>query len=124
MNIDDIKSDLVMSDFHFSEMMCKHSAEVTDHKLQVDINKDICKISEHKYNVTVTLSINGTDLRLLVKASAVFLNTSDDDINEDKLMNTSTIAIMFPYIRSQVSLLTTQPGMTPIVLPPIDTSKI
>ena len=31
--------------------------------------------------------------------------------------------IMFPFIRSQVTLLTTQPGMTPIVLPPINTTK-
>jgi preprotein translocase subunit SecB len=30
---------------------------------------------------------------------------------------------MFPFIRSQVTLLTTQPGMTPIVLPPINTAK-
>ena len=34
-----------------------------------------------------------------------------------------TVAIMFPFIRSQITLLTTQPGMTPIVLPPINTTK-
>ena len=29
----------------------------------------------------------------------------------------NTIAILFPYVRSYISIITTQPGMTPIVLP-------
>ena len=33
------------------------------------------------------------------------------------LIERNTLAIMFPYFRSYVSTLTTQPGMTPIVLP-------
>jgi cysteine sulfinate desulfinase/cysteine desulfurase-like protein len=42
---------------------------------------------------------------------------------EESIIKTNTVAIMFPFIRSQVTLLTTQPGMTPIVLPPINTTK-
>ena len=42
---------------------------------------------------------------------------------EENIVKTNTVAIMFPFIRSQVTLLTTQPGMTPIVLPPINTTK-
>ena len=33
-----------------------------------------------------------------------------------ELIEKNTVAIMFPYLRSYVSLLTTQPGMSPIVL--------
>lgn len=36
------------------------------------------------------------------------------------LLEKNTIAIMFPYIRSYISSITTQPGMTPIVLPAIN----
>lgn len=36
------------------------------------------------------------------------------------LIERNTIAIMFPYLRSYVSTLTTQPGMAPIVLPPMN----
>lgn len=32
----------------------------------------------------------------------------------------NTLAIMFPYVRSQITLLTSQPGMEPIMLPPIN----
>ena len=31
---------------------------------------------------------------------------------------------MMPFIRSQVSLLTTQPGLTPILLQPIDVNAL
>ena len=33
------------------------------------------------------------------------------------IIEKNTIAIMFPYIRSYISMITTQPGMNPIVLP-------
>ena len=40
------------------------------------------------------------------------------------ILKRNTIAIIFPFIRSQVSLLTTQPGITPVMLQPIDVDKL
>ena len=48
-----------------------------------------------------------------VKGRAIFSTKQE---NKD-LLEKNTIAIMFPYIRSYISSITTQPGMTPIVLP-------
>ena len=31
---------------------------------------------------------------------------------------------MFPYLRSEVTLLTSQPGMVPIVLPPLNINNL
>lgn len=36
---------------------------------------------------------------------------------KNDMLEKNTLAIMFPYIRSYVSIITTQPGMNPIVLP-------
>ena len=55
-------------------------------------------------------------------AEAQFLYESDDYSKE--VINTNTVAIMFPFIRSQVTLLTSQPGMVPIILPAINTHKL
>ena len=33
------------------------------------------------------------------------------------MLEKNTLAIMFPYLRSYISIITTQPGMNPIVLP-------
>ena len=43
---------------------------------------------------------------------------------EEAIRNANTVAIKFSFIRSQVTLLTSQPGMTPIVLPAINTQKL
>ena len=58
-----------------------------------------------------------------VIANAKFLFEADSYEREKTIIEKNTIAIMFPFVRSQVSLLTTQPNMVPIVLPPINTAK-
>ena len=39
---------------------------------------------------------------------------------DDPIIQQYAVAIVMPYIRSQVSLLTAQPGVDPIVLPPFN----
>lgn len=62
-------------------------------------------------------------MNVKVIASAKFSMDNDDIDLVRSIMDTNAVAIMFPFVRSQVSLLTTQPGMTPVVLPPINTAK-
>lgn len=62
-------------------------------------------------------------MKLELIAQADFLYESDDYSREEAIINANTVAIMFPFFRSQVTLLTSQPGMTPIVLPAINTQK-
>lgn len=40
------------------------------------------------------------------------------------LMRQNAVAIIFPYIRSQISLLTAQPEMAPLVLPPLNIAQM
>jgi preprotein translocase subunit SecB len=40
------------------------------------------------------------------------------------ILKKNSVAIMFPFIRSQVSLITTQPGMIPVQLPLVDVNKM
>lgn len=40
------------------------------------------------------------------------------------LMRQNAVAIIFPYIRSQISLLTAQPEMAPVVLPPLNIAQM
>lgn len=47
-----------------------------------------------------------------------------DEETKKVLIGTNTIAIMMPYMRSQVSLLTAQPGMDCIVLPAFNINNI
>ena len=42
---------------------------------------------------------------------------------KDALVRKNTIAIMIPYMRSQLSLLTTQPGVDCVMLPIINVNQ-
>ena len=78
---------------------------------------------------TIRLSLVGECadyFKIVVRIVGVFIiedaNTNDTDFIE-ALFQKNTIAIMFPFLRSQVSLLTTQPGITPVLLPPMNISQ-
>ena len=55
-------------------------------------------------------------INVYVKSKAHFITQQENT----HLIEKNTIAIMFPYIRSHISTITSQPGMMPIVLPPIN----
>ncbi len=125
MDINKMKSDLKMDNFYFLECSILRHEVIENGSLSLDLEKRITKVSDDSYSVVLTLNINKEkgDLKVKVVAAATFSIQNDDDELVKSIIEKNTIAIMFPFIRSQVSLLTTQPGMTPIVLPPINTAK-
>lgn len=123
MEIEKMKSNLRMSHLYFSECSVIRGRDVKEGKYQADLKRDIRKTEEHEYDIELCLSIKKDDLTVSVKAYAHFLYEADEYSKEEDIIKDNTVAIMFPFIRSQVTLLTTQPGMMPIVLPPINTQK-
>ncbi|MDE6504883.1 MAG: protein-export chaperone SecB [Clostridia bacterium] len=80
-----------------------------------------------KVQIDLTLESENGEFKLYLQTLGVFkLNKPDDMSDElaDDILKKNTVAIMFPFIRSQVSLLTTQPGMSPILLQPIDVNAL
>jgi len=90
-------------------------SDKVDDKLQVKVQIDL------------TLESENGDFKLYLQTLGFFKLNKPDDMPEefaDEILKKNTVAIMFPFIRSQVSLLTTQPGMTPILLQPIDVNAL
>lgn len=125
MDIEKIQSSLRMKNFYFSESSILRTSKISNGKYTVDVKKVIQPNENHSYNVTVVLTIKkGDELNLKVSANADFEFVTGGNGDEENMIENNTVAIMFPFIRTQVSLLTAQPAMNPIVLPPIDTSKL
>ena len=84
----------------------------------MEIEKDIQKQSEDQYEITlaVRLKEKNNQINVYVKSKAHF-TTQQENTN---LIEKNTIAIIFPYVRSHISSITSQPGMMPIVLPPMN----
>ena len=122
MDIKDMRSSLQMKDFYFSRFSFARDKVIKDGELNVDLQKNIISKGDHEYNIILTTTIEKDDMNIELVAEAQFLYESDDYSKE--VINTNTVAIMFPFIRSQVTLLTSQPGMVPIILPAINTHKL
>jgi len=57
----------------------------------------------------------------------VFRIETSEPINENAintLYKDNTVAIMFPFLRTQLSLLTTQPGISPVLIQPMNIVKL
>ena len=44
--------------------------------------------------------------------------------SRDVIVRQNSVAIIFPYLRSQVSLITAQPEMEPVVLRPVNIAQM
>lgn len=126
MNIEKVKSDLTMSNLFFPECYVRRECEIASEKLNIDIGRKVLRKSEKEYDVIVRVKIDKEqkDLEVSVIAKATFVINNPDTELSDEIIKSNTVAIMFPFIRSQVSLMTTQPGLTPVVLPPINTARL
>ena len=124
MDINYIKSNLEMSNFYFSNFSFERKKYISDGRYSIDVEKHIEKYDMHKYHIALKTYIGKDDIMFNVVAEADFLFSSSVNIDEESIIERNAIAIMFPFIRSQVTLMTSQPGMIPIVLPTINTAKL
>lgn len=63
------------------------------------------------------------EYNFVVRASGYFqISEAVEDL--DILIQQNAIAIVFPYIRSQISLLTAQPEVDPVILPPMNIAQM
>ena len=112
----DYESPLVLKNIIITEGHFKRNEQTLENlELKVGVSHDVERLSEREYKITLELNVADPEekLSVFVKGMAIFETKQENQM----LIERNTLAIMFPYFRSYVSTLTTQPGMTPIVLP-------
>ena len=110
------ESPLVLKNIMITEGTFKRSEDsLEDVELQVNVSHNVNQISDREYKIILEMSVADPQgkLSVFVKGMAIF----ETEQKTRALIERNTLAIMFPYFRSYVSTLTTQPGMMPIVLP-------
>ena len=112
----DYESPLVLKTIIITEGHFKRNEDSLENlELKIGVSHDVERLSEREYKITLELNVADPEekLSVFVKGMAIFETKQENQM----LIERNTLAIMFPYFRSYVSTLTTQPGMTPIVLP-------
>lgn len=101
--------------------------EITGDNLRVQFTKSYDFNSEHtSCTVSLGCTIKSVGEELINLETSIVGHFSCDDASierRDVLLQKNTLAILFPYLRSQISLITAQPGLSPIVLPPMNIDK-
>jgi preprotein translocase subunit SecB len=99
-------------------------------KLTPSITRKTGKIKENVYFTALSLRIKSTDTNpfpvdINVDFRGVFeFKDIDNEENISEFLKIEAVRIMFPYLRSITSNLSTAAMMPPILLPIVDTAKI
>lgn len=119
--------DLYFSKFDFVQDRDKKS-EDSEYNTSLNINYAINSKDETRIKITIDTIVKNKSESILVNLQTIGIfrmDKSDLDLTVyDHLIKVNTVAIMLPYIRSQISLITTQPGITPIMIPPVNVNSL
>lgn len=110
------ESPLILEKIEITESTFKKKDVSLDElELGVRVEHNVENIGEDEYEIVLntTVSDENENIYVNVKGKAIF-RTQQKNMD---MLEKNTIAIMFPYIRSYISIITTQPGMPPVVLP-------
>ncbi len=111
---------LKLIDLLFDNIDFKRIGRKSDEELQLQFSVNFGTYQEDESVKKVTVQISGIkekEYSFRVQASGFF--SFEGDVGDD-IIQQNAVAIVMPYVRSQITLLTAQPGVEPIVLPPFN----
>ena len=114
----------------FVEKMSFQRTEISNGNLrlsQSSISKSIQKMEDNQYKCSLGLRIsdeNDTATLELIISGLFELRKSLTEEQEQIIITKNTMAILFPYLRAQATLMTSQPDMEPVVLPVININAL
>ncbi len=124
---EDVSSDLIIVDFYFSEITFKNERIFGDSAVKISYSLDNQKLENGNVKVEVTTKVAGEGQGIFLQLTAVGIFDATAVVESDKkefMEQIATVTAMMPYIRTQVTLLTTQPGLSQLILPPVNVYKL
>ncbi len=122
---------LEMQNLYFSNVKLNFEGRMNDSPLKETLTVNHAKREDDDYQVKVQIDLllenEEVNFKLELQTLGFFKLNRTPDIPDEfakEILLKNTVAIMLPFIRSQVSLLTTQPGMKPIMLQPMDVNQL
>ena len=86
-------------------------------EIQFQASKEIEKIDEGHYRISLNVIAEKKQEYTAEVNISGYCEVPEDHPSKECLIQKNAIAILFPYLRSELTLLTSQPETHPIVLP-------
>lgn len=91
---------------------------------QFQFSRSINKDNDGAYRVSLAVQVCREDeFELSIRITGYF-EIDENDPNKEVLLEKNAVAILFPFLRAEITLLTAQPEMTPIVMPAINITAL
>ncbi|MCI8483405.1 MAG: Preprotein translocase subunit SecB [Lachnospiraceae bacterium] len=124
-----VLSALKLEQIVFDKIEFKRLGFSSEKELELGIQSKIMqKEDEDVYRVTLELTGNKPEEYVFeISLTGFFMIESENGLTEEMknmLITKNSISILMPYLRSEVSLLTAQPGVECVVLPAFNISKM
>lgn len=121
-----VESVLKLKELYFDKLVFARKGPQNDNSIEYSFSVQIGSDKEEEFYKTI-LSLSAVkkeEFEIEICLQGVFsFSCEDKSISEDlkkTLIQKNTVAIMMPYIRSQLTILTSQPGVEPVVMQPFN----
>ena len=126
--MDNFKSVLTLQKMVFDKIEFDRKGFKNNKELKFELQVQIGIDENDTYKVTLVLNGAKQDEYDIVISLSGFFRVEGQEELEDKiiqdLINKNAVAILMPYLRSELTLLTAQPETDSVVLPPFNMNKI
>ena len=126
--MENIASVLKLETLVFDSIEFKRKGFKNDNDIKFQIEVQVGKGQDNISKVTLILKgVKEDEYDMLISLSGFFSFDKVEEIDDkqmETLLNKNAVAILMPYLRSEVSLLTAQPNTDCIVLPPFNINKL
>ena len=115
---------LKLNGIHFNELSFKRRDSTDSVIDDCELTRKIVDIDVDNFTVELNFKLSTSIFEMSIYLEGKFNIVCEDALMKERLKKNNTISILFPYIRSEVTLLTSQPEMTPVIIPPININKL
>lgn len=127
----DTECQLKLENLFFDKITFNRLGAINEKELNLNFQVEIATTdnsadeAKNVYKVRVSAQATKKDeYTLEIAINGIFQLSEKMTKQNDFLIRQNTVAILMPYLRAQISLITTQPGVTSVVLPPINVAAM
>ncbi len=124
-----IESVLKLKDLGFDRLEFERLGQKNNNNVDINLEVEIgCDTDAGLYKTILKLkAVKKDEYEAEIRAYGVFWFSSSEELDENfkkTLIQKNSVSIMMPYVRSQLTLLTSQPGVDPVVVPPFNVNAM
>ena len=88
------------------------------------LSRKIEKTNDGNYSISIGVTLDQEDLPFTAQVSMTGRFLLQGIKNPEQTMKVNAAAILYPYVRAAISMLTTLANVSPVVLPPVNFVKL